>query len=456
VKGFAVCGTGTGVGKTTITAGLMAILRQHGFSVQPFKCGPDFIDPGHHARVCGRPSHNLDTWLLSPDRNKEVFAEACEGADVAIVEGMMGLFDGVRGRGEEGSSAEIIKLVGSPVILVVDASSAARSVAAIVHGFRTFDPNLRLAGVILNRVAGAGHARLLSEAVRELDPLLPVGWIPTDEQIELKERHLGLQTAIERSWTEGAIERLVSLVEAGVPVNEMLNNCTISLPAHHREADVPVSVLARIGVARDRAFCFYYEAALGELRRQGAELVEFSPLSDSRLPDNLDGLYFGGGYPELYAEILSSNRALITDLRNFAQTGHPIYGECGGLMFLGRQLVTRDGKQWPMADLLPLTVEMTERLVHFGYVEIRFLEDGLAEKNTCLRGHSFHYSRIQEEDRVEKRAVAHYSLSGEDQAEGFTCGNVFASYIHLHFAAAPLLVRRFIAMARACRSEAQL
>jgi len=453
--GLAVCGTGSGVGKTTITAGLMAALRKRGFSVQPFKCGPDFIDPGHHARVCGRPSHNLDTWLLSPDRNKELFAEASAGADVAIVEGMMGLFDGVRGRGEEGSSAEIAKLVGLPVILVVEASSAARSVAAIIHGFRTFDPSLRFAGVILNRVAGASHARLLSEAVSELDPILPVGWIPADEQIELKERHLGLQTASERSWTQAAIDRLISLVEAGVPVDDMLKNCTTPLPANHRETDVPASVLARIGVARDRAFCFYYEAALGELRRQGAELVEFSPLSDSRLPENLDGLYFGGGYPELYAEILSSNHTLITDLRNFAQTGHPIYGECGGLMFLGRQLVTRDGKLWPMADLLPLSVEMTERLVHFGYAEIRFLEDGLAEKNTCLRGHSFHYSRIQEEGRVEKRALVRYSLSGEDQPEGFTCGNVFGSYIHLHFAAAPLMVRRFITMARACRSEAQ-
>ena len=455
MKGFAVCGTGSGVGKTTVTAGLMAALRKRGFSLQPFKCGPDFIDPGHHARVCGRPSHNLDTWLLSPDQNRQLFTDACGGADVAVLEGMMGLFDGVRGRGEEGSSAEIAKLVGLPIILVVEASSAARSVAAIIHGFRSFDPGLRFAGVILNRVAGVGHARLLIEAVSELDPVLPVGWIPADEQIELKERHLGLQTAVERSWSEAATDRLISLIDAGVPLDDMLKNCTILPPSTHRQAEVATSVLARIGVARDRAFCFYYQAALGELRRQGAELVEFSPLSDQTLPENLDGLYFGGGYPELYAEILSSNHTLIADLRNFAQKRRPIYGECGGLMFLGRQLVTPDGKRWPMADLLPLSVEMTENLVHFGYAEMRFVEDGFAEKNTCLRGHSFHYSRIRQEGQVQKSAVVRYSLSGEDQAEGFTCGNVFASYIHLHFAGAPSVVRRFIGMAHACRSEAQ-
>lgn len=451
MRGFAVCGTGSGVGKTTVAAGLMRALRKRGLCVQPFKCGPDFIDPGHHARICGRPSHNIDTWLLSPDRNKAVFAAACSGADVAVVEGMMGLFDGVRGRGEQGSSAEIAKLLGLPVLLVVDASSAARSVAAVVHGFHTFDPQLRLAGVILNRVAGHSHADLLVEAMRGLDPTLPIGCISADQQIGLRERHLGLQTAEERSWTESAADRLACLVETGVPLDQILNNCTIAPIANNQQAESFRSPVVRLGIARDRAFCFYYEAALAELRRQGAELVEFSPLSDSKLPNDLDGLYLGGGYPELYAEILSSNTPLLADLRKFAERGHPIYGECGGLMFLGRQLLTRDGKRRPMADLLPLSVEMTEKLVHFGYAEIRFVQDGFAERGTLLRGHSFHYSRIVDEGSVQKKAVVHYSLSGESCEEGFTCGNIFGSYIHLHFAAAPSVVKRFIAAARACR-----
>lgn len=455
MKGFAVCGTGSGVGKTTISAGLMAALRKRGLRVQPFKCGPDFIDPGHHARVCGRPSHNLDTWLLSSDRNREIFVAACNGADVAILEGMMGLFDGVRGKGEQGSSAEVAKLLGLPTLLVVDASSAARSVAAVVHGFRSFDPQLRVAGVILNRVAGHNHARMLVEAVQALDPTLPVGWIPADQQIGLRERHLGLQTAEESSWTDSAADRLVSLIEAGVPLDQLLENCNIDPIPQKQEADSPRSRVARIGVARDRAFCFYYEAALAELRRHGAELVEFSPLSDSKLPNDLDGLYFGGGYPELFVEVLSSNTPFLADLRRFAERGHPIYGECGGLMFLGRQLRTRDGRQWPMANLLSLSVEMTEELVHFGYAEIRFVHDGFAEKGTCLHGHSFHYSCIVDAGNVEKKAVVHYSLSGESCEEGFASGNVFGSYIHLHFAAAPLVAKRFIAMARACRSEVE-
>lgn len=455
MKGFAVCGTGSGVGKTTIAAGLMAALRKRGMRVQPFKCGPDFIDPGHHTRICGRPSHNLDTWLLSPDRNKSIFAAACNSADVAVVEGMMGLFDGVGGGGEQGSSAEIAKLLGLPVLLVVDASSAARSVAAVVHGFHSFDPQLRLAGVILNRVAGHHHARMLIEALGALDPTLPVGWISADERIGLRERHLGLQTANEKSWTESAADRLVSLIETGVPLNQLLENCNIDPPLMEEEQESVEAPFVRIGVARDRAFCFYYEAALDELRRQGAELIEFSPLSDSKLPSSLDALYFGGGYPELYPEILSSNTSFLADLRKFAERGHPIYGECGGLMFLGRQLLTREGKQWPMANLLPLSVEMTEKLVHFGYAEIRFLQDGFAKKDTCLHGHSFHYSRIVDEERVERKAVVRYSLSGEEHEEGFTTGNVFGSYIHLHFAAAPLVAKRFIATASACRSEVE-
>jgi cobyrinic acid a,c-diamide synthase len=453
MKGFAVCGTGSGVGKTTISAGLMAALRKRGLRVQPFKCGPDFIDLGHHARVCGRPSHNLDTWLLSAERNRQIFISACNGADVAIVEGMMGMFDGVRGSGEEGSSAEIAKLLGLPVVLIVDASSAARSVAALVLGFRTFDPKIWLAAVILNRVAGDGHARTLIEALESLDPALIVGWIPSDPQIALQERHLGLQTAVEKSWSGAETERLASLIENGLSLERLMAACEIDFPLRKAAPETFPAPIARIGIARDRAFCFYYEAALGELRKQGAELIEFSPLADSRLPAGLDGLYLGGGYPELYAETLSANAALLADLRRFAERGHPIYGECGGLMYLSRHLHTLDGKRWPMADLLPLSIEMTEKLVRFGYAEIRFVEDGFAEKGSHLRGHSFHYSRVVEEAGTQTKAVVDYSLSGETQPEGFTAGNIFGSYIHLHFASDPSLAARFVAMARASQKR---
>ena len=453
MKGLLICGSGSGVGKTTISAGIMAAFRKRDLRVQPFKCGPDFIDPGHHAQVCGRPSHNLDTWMLSADQNRRIFASACRDADIAIVEGMMGMFDGVQGASDEGSSAEIAKLLGLPVLLVVDASSSARSVAAVVHGFHTFDPQLGIAGVILNRVANQSHARMLIDALRSRYGTLPIGWIPFNRHVKLNERYLGLQIAEERKWAADAVEALAVTVERGIPLDELLEASCIEVPADGQEAENLSTPLVRIGLARDRAFSFYYEAGLGELRRQGAELVEFSPLESSRLPNDLDALYLGGGYPELYAETLSSNSRLLREVRKFAERGHPIYGECGGLMFLSRELVTLDGKRWPMANLLPISIQMTEKLVQFGYADIHFLEAGLAEKNTWLRGHSFHHSTIVDAGNVEKRAVVHYSLFQQTQQEGFTAGNVFGSYIHLHFASAPHLAARFVSLARACQQH---
>jgi len=448
MRGFLVSGPGTGVGKTTVSAGLMAALRKRGLRVQPFKCGPDFIDPGHHTPLCGRLSHNLDTWMLSADQNQRIFRSACQGADIAVVEGMMGLFDGVQGSGLEGSSAEIAKLLGLPILLVVDASSSAGSVAALVHGFQTFDPELRIAGVVLNRVSNHSHAQLLVQALRSRYPVLPVGWIPLDERLRLKERHLGLQVAEERTWTDNEMERLATHVQRGLPVDAFLELSQVNLPpvCDRRQGFSEPSV--RIGVARDKAFCFYYEAGLAELRSNGAELIEFSPLNDAKLPEGLDALYFGGGYPELHAETLSANRSLISAIRDFSEIGHPIYGECGGLIYIGRELAMLDGRKWPMAGVLPTSIQMTDRLVHFGYADLHFLEDGLAEKDTWVRGHSFHYSKLIDDGGTDKKAVAHYSLSGDTRPEGFTAGNIFGSYIHIHFAGSPLVAARFVSLAR--------
>ncbi len=456
MKGFMIAGPASGVGKTTVTAAMMAALKRRGLRVQAFKCGPDFIDPGHHARVSGRPSHNLDTWMLPPKVNQRIFAAACHDADVAVAEGMMGLFDGVRGTSEEGSSAEISKLLGLPVLLVVDASSAARSVAALVHGFQSFDPQIRIAGVILNRVANARHAQMLVEALKEHDKKLVVGWLPNEEQIKLKERYLGLQTAQERSWSSDQIELLASLVEQNIPLDDLLAACAIQLPASSSWTATAFKEQVRIGIARDSAFCFYYEAGLDELRKRGAELVEFSPLASSHLPDNLDALYFGGGYPELYAEVLSNNTNLLSKLREFAVAGKLIYGECGGLIFLSRELTTRDGNRWPMAGLLPLSIEMTDRLVHFGYVDVHFEKDGVAPEDIRLRGHSFHCSRVVDNESVDKKTTVYYSLSGEKQREGFAMGNTFGSYIHLHFAGHPAFADHFVSLARSARWQQEV
>lgn len=457
MKGILVAGPASGVGKTTVAAALMAALRRRGLTVQPFKCGPDFIDPGHHSLICHRPSHNLDTWMLSVETNRQIFASACRDADCAVIEGVMGLFDGVRGNSEKGSSAEIAKLFAVPVLLVVDASSSARSVAALVHGFQTFDPDLRIAGVVLNRVAGSGHAKMLLEALQELDPDLVVGWLPYEKELSLNERYLGLQTAVERSWTCEMLDSMASLLEQHLPLDQLLNICGVKLPADpKREKTEKSDGRVCIGVARDKAFCFYYEAGLDELRRQGAEIVEFSPLADTRLPKHLDAIYLGGGYPELYAEILSNQKGLILDLQEFAQAGKPIYGECGGLIFLSRELIGKDSTRWPMAGLLPLSIQMTDALVHFGYAELRFIEDGIAKKGTCIRGHSFHCSKVVDEGKLAKTALVHYTLAQETQAEGFAVENVFGSYVHLHFAADPSFTARFISLARSARNRTNM
>jgi len=456
MKGFLIAAPGSGSGKTTIAAGLMAALSKRGLRVQPFKCGPDFIDPGHHTRICQRPAHNLDTWMLTPETNRSIFASACHDADIAIVEGMMGLFDGVSGKGDAGSSAEIAKMLGLPVVLVVDASMAARSVAALVHGFKTFDRKLHIAAVILNLVGGKDHARLLQEALAAYDPKLPIGWLPRHEELRLKERYLGLHTAEEESWDRNQIDLAADLIEQHIPLDKLLDACTITRPAMEQKSAARSRDKVRIGVARDRAFGFYYEAGLEALRQQGAEIVEFSPLTDSRLPENLDALYFGGGYPELYAEKLSSKLNLLAELRSFAAVGKPIYGECGGLIFLSRELTTLDGRRWPMTALLPVSIAMTERLMHFGYAEVVFNENSLAAKNSRLHGHSFHCSHVTEESNVTKHTVVYYTLSGKTQTEGYSAGSVFGSYIHLHFAADPAFAARFIERARSARHQAEV
>lgn len=457
MKGILVSGPASGAGKTTVAAALMAALRKRGLTVQPFKCGPDFIDPGHHSLICQRPSHNIDTWMLPSEVNQRIFADACRGADAAVVEGMMGLFDGVSGGNEQGSSAEIAKLFGLPVLLVVDASSSARSVAALVHGFQSFDPHTRVVGVILNRVAGSAHAEMLTDALREMDVNLWVGWLPSQKELHLRERYLGLQTANEHSWTQDALDLMASLLERHCPLDRLLQICEIPLPkcADHVSSAVSQKRI-RIGVARDQAFCFYYEASLDELRRQGAEIVEFSPLTVNGLPNNLDALYFGGGYPELYAECLSNQTRLLSDVQEFAQAGKLVYGECGGLIFLSRELIAKDGTKWPMTGLLPLSIEMTDGLVHFGYADIEFVKDGLAPKGTRLRGHSFHCSRILDEEGLIKTAIVHYSLSKRSEPEEFAAGKVFGSYVHFHFAADPALAARFVALGSSARQESKV
>src|SRR6202012_1881856 len=291
---------------TTVALAIMAGLRRSGLTVQPFKCGPDFLDTSHHTRICGQTARNLDTWMLSVETNRSVLRNAAQGADVVVVEGMMGLFDGKSGNTEIGSSAEIAKLLRLPVVLIIDAAKSARSVAAVLLGFEMFDTELSLAGVILNRVAGERHFEMLRKAIGNSCRTKLLGWLPVESAIAIPERHFGLQGAAERSAdSEGAmIDALASLAERHLDLDGLLDlECGLAMVGTETP-QIASSLLepVRIGVPSDHAFSFYYEDNLDMLREQGAEIVRFSPLNDTSLPPELDGLYLGGGYPELYAE----------------------------------------------------------------------------------------------------------------------------------------------------------
>jgi len=320
MKGVMIAGTASGVGKTTVALAVMAGLRSRGTVVQPFKCGPDFIDGGHHSAICGRTSRNLDTWMLSGDANRRIFLRASARASFSLVEGVMGLFDGVAGSGEEGSSAEIAKLLGLPVVLVLDASASSRSLAAVARGFEVFDPSVRMAGFILNRVAGESHLRLLESAIRSSTALPILGWLPVEDSIAIPERHLGLHTAAETAGSTQKFEAFAQLAERYLDLDSLsqFESAISSVSNDERESHEVISVRV---VARDEAFCFYYEDDLDALRELGADVVTWSPLKDHELTLGVDALYFGGGYPELYARQLSENHSLLTDLRRFAQVG---------------------------------------------------------------------------------------------------------------------------------------
>ena len=464
IRALVIAGVSSGVGKTTVTVGLLEALRRRGLRVQAFKVGPDFIDPGFHAQVTGCPSYNLDGWICSREHLLETVAVQARDADIALIEGVMGCFDGFEGKSDDGSTAQVAKWLGAPVVLVADARAMARSGAAIVLGFERFDPELEIAGVIWNRVGGETHARWLSEALQGHCCALPLGWLPRDEALALPERHLGLVTARERRLTPEFLDALVAAIEKRFDLDRLLSLAKSSVSprveaggaAGESKDRVPAAQMpgvprgwaplakTKIGVALDEAFQFYYPANFDLLQAAGAELHFWSPLRDAALPP-VDGLYLGGGYPELYAKELSANIAMREAVRAFAGSGRPLYAECGGLMYLSRALEDLDGSEHPMVGLLPTHVRMRPKKLTLGYVEVELVRDTLlGQRGTVLRGHEFHYSRIDEVPPSVPRA---YRLrrrrGGEEQAEGYLLGNVLLSYVHLYFASNPEIAERF-------------
>ena len=450
-----VGGVSSGVGKTTVTLGLLEAFRRRGLTVQAFKVGPDFIDPGFHEVVTGRASYNLDGWMCGRDHALATVARHAADADLAIVEGVMGCFDGIDGVSEDGSTAQMAKWLGAPVVLVLDAQAQARSAAAVVLGFEQLDPAMSLAAVIANRVGGDTHARWIRDAVAARCRARVVGALPGDAGVSLAERHLGLVTAGEGGLTADKRRRLAELIEGSVDLDELFD-LAAPLPARDPAAAGQTrarSPRARIGVARDAAFCFYYRDNLALLEAAGAELVEWSPLADQMLP-TVDGLYFGGGYPELHGATLAANRTMLAAVRSFASAGRPVYAECGGLMYLADAIEDLDGATHAMVGLLPATVRMRPRRLSLGYTEVALVADSpLGSIGGRARGHEFHYSSLDPVPQSIPRTYALRRRHGEERAEGYLIENALLSYVHLHFGSNPELAQSFVAACAAGRGR---
>ncbi len=447
IRALVIAGVSSGVGKTTVTLGLLEAFRRRGLTVQAFKVGPDFIDPGWHAAITGRPSYNLDGWMCSRESVVATVARQAADADLALIEGVMGCFDGTEGKSEEGSTAQVAKWLGAPVILVVDTRAMARSAGAVALGFERFDPELNLAAVIFNRVAGETHVRWLRESMEGTCRAIPVGFLPRRESLNLPERHLGLVTATEQGLPGKLLDELVATIEESVDLNRLLSLARsritpLSEADTARDAQVGkgpvVHVKARIGVAWDTAFQFYYPANFELLRAAGAELLFWSPLQDRELPP-VDALYFGGGYPEVYARELASNQRMLKAVREFAYSGRPVYAECGGLMYLAEALEDEAGDLHPMVGVLPTRVTMKPKRLTLGYVEVEVTRDTpLAPAGTVVRGHEFHASRIDEVPASVPRAyVVRMRRGGEPRAEGYLVANALMSYVHVHLGSNP-------------------
>ncbi len=451
-----IAGTHSGVGKTTITAGIIAALQRRGLEVQPFKVGPDYIDPTYHSLAAGRPARTLDTWMIPRERVPALFARATRDADIAVIEGVMGLFDGFAYDDDSGSSAEVAKLLRVPVVLVIDARPMARSAAAVARGYQVFDPHVPLAGIIVNRVGGDAHGRGVARAIERATGLPVLGWLPRLDDLAIPERHLGLVPTAEPGRWAAFLQAAASAVERFLDVDALLalaqspisNLQSPMMETGDWELEIgqipQATAPATIAIARDAAFSFFYPDNLELLEEAGARLVFFSPLEDAEVPE-AHVIILSGGFPEIYAAQLAANHSMLRSLRAAHARGVRIYAECGGLMYLTEEIVTHTGERYPMVGLLPGRSVMTKRLT-LGYRVVEAASDSwLLRAGTRLRGHEFHYSVW--EGRPDDLPPAYHVLpphgEGAPRPEGAHLGTLWASYVHLHFWTHPTLAWRF-------------
>lgn len=448
-RAIVIAGATSGVGKTTIATGLMGVLSRRGLKVQPFKTGPDYIDPTYHTSVTSVASHNLDTYMLSPAAVTELFQRAMQRKDIAIIEGVMGLYDGRTGTGEEGSTAELAKFLKVPVILVIDSRKGARSMAALVTGYRDFDPALHLSGVILNGIGSDRHLKVCREAIEFYTGVPVVGYLPRNEDLVLPERHLGLVPTVEGKTDAATLERIIAQCEATLDIPAILTAAGSFSPQQSESVLFPPEKLppvVRIAVARDRAFTFYYQDSLDMLEAWGAELVPFSPLDDGHLPENIAGIYIGGGFPELYARELAENSHMRHAIRDASQSGMPVYAECGGMMYLGHSTGDFEGSFYEMAGIFPFVTRIGNPKLSLGYRTVTALQDGpLLSRGETVNGHEFHWSVL---DTSSEETNAYQLTGRENRIEGFQKRNTLASYIHLHMGSNPGMAQHMIQTCR--------
>jgi cobyrinic acid a,c-diamide synthase len=432
----------------------MAAFRRRGLQVQGFKVGPDYIDPGYHAVVTGRVSHNLDSWMSGPEGVREVMERSSRSADLCVIEGVMGYYDGKDVESNQGSAAEVAELTASPVILVVDIAGMARSAAAVVRGFQAMDAQRRIAAVLVNRAGSPGHYQMVRRAIESITNIPVCGYLQSDKSIIMPERHLGLLPAIGRGELSWLWERLAMTVESTVELDRLLaiarDAGPLPTPAHRKFTDNPVRPTAKLAIARDAAFNFYYPENLDLLVDAGLDIEEFSPLAGEPLPENADALYLGGGFPEEFLQELSQPHYLAA-LGRELDKGLPTVAECGGYMYLGPSIANHEGQAYPMLGRIPMKATLQDHLAALGYREIEALHDSpVMVEGQRSRGHEFHYSTQEFETANISSA---YRLSGRlgSKEDGVARSQLAAGYVHLYFLSNPSLAPRFAAAARQYR-----
>lgn len=427
MHGFVLAGTHSNCGKTTITMGILQVLKEMGYNVRPFKVGPDYIDPMFHKRVTGKPSYNLDSFLADESSVKYLFQKHTETHSVAVVEGVMGLFDGYGPEGI-GSASHVSKILGLPVFLIVNAGSSYQSIAAEVLGYASFDKDTRVAGVIINNVGSFSHFTFLKEIIEKKTGIPCIGYLPRMKDVHLESRHLGLIQANEIGNFHAQIDKIALQMKSSIDFKALLDHSQIA-PSSAKAKNTKTNLKGLcIGVARDEAFSFYYKDNLEILEECGAKLAYFSPISDSSIPKECNALYFGGGYPELHAKALSENEAMKHSIHEFSEQGNTIYAECGGLMYLCKELQTKTGEIFPMTGIYNARTKMTDKLQRFGYAVISY--EGME-----IKCHEFHHSCMEEMGN--RNFEYAYQLQKPDGSRKWQCGlqrqRTLATYGHIHF-----------------------